>query len=56
MKTILINILIKVGSNMLINLLRKGADELEKRGDNDFYKAGDIKQLLDGVQINGKNS
>ena len=56
MKTILIQILIKVGSNLLINLLRYGADELERRKDNDFSKATDIKQLLDGVNINGKTS
>ena len=56
MKTILIQILIKVGSNLLINLLRSGADELERRKDNDFDKATIIKDALDGVNINGKSS
>ena len=56
MKTILIQILIKVGSNLLINILRSGADELERRKDNDFSKATDVKQLLDGVSVNGKAS
>ena len=56
MKTILIQILIKVGSNILVNLLRSGADELERRKDNDFDKATIIKDALDGVNINGKSS
>ena len=56
MKTILIQILIKVGSNLLINLLRHGADELERRKDNDFSKAAVIKDALDGININGKTS
>lgn len=56
MKTILIQILIKVGSDLLINLLRHGADELERRKDNDFGKAAAIKDALDGVNINGKAS
>lgn len=56
MKTILIQILIKVGSNILVNLLRYGADELERRKDNDFDKATIIKDALDGVNINGKSS
>ena len=56
MKTILIQIMIKVGSNLLISLLRHGADELERRKDNDFSKAAAIKDVLDGVNINGKAS
>lgn len=56
MKTILIQIIIKVGSSLLINLLRSGADELERRKDNDFDKATAIKDALDGVNINGKST
>ena len=54
MKSLLIGILIKVGSNLLINLLRAGADELEKRKDNDFNSANVIKDTLSGVKINGR--
>ena len=56
MKAILIQILIKVGSSLLINLLRQGADELERRKDNDFQQASNVKSLLDGVSVNGKSS
>lgn len=56
MKKILIQILIKVGSSLLINIMRSGADELERRKDNDFDKATIIKDALDGVNINGKSS
>ena len=56
MQTILIQILIKVGSSILIELLRKGADELERRKDNDFQQAGEVKSILSGVNVNGKTS
>lgn len=56
MKNLLIGILIKVGSNFLINLMRAGADELEKRKDNDFNSADIIKDTLGGVKINGRAS
>ena len=56
MKNLLISILIKVGSNFLINLMRAGADELEKRKDNDFNSADVIKDTLGGVKINGMAS
>lgn len=56
MKTILIQILIKVGSSLLVDLLRKGADELERRKDNNFQQAGQIKDLLSGVNVNGKTT
>ena len=56
MQAILIQILIKVGSSILIELLRKGADELERRSDNDFQQAGEVKNILSGVSINGKTS
>ena len=56
MKNLLISILIKVGSNFLINLMRAGADELEKRKDNDFNSADVIKDTLGGVKINGRAS
>lgn len=54
-QAILIKILVQVGSNLLINLLRSGADELQKRKDNDFSNADTIKTALDGVVINGRN-
>lgn len=54
MQAILINLLIKVGSNILIGLLRSGADELQKRRDNDFNDADKIKDALSGVVINGR--
>ena len=38
----------------LINLMRAGADELEKRKDNDFNSADVIKDTLGGVKINGR--
>ena len=56
MKSLIIGILIKVGSNFLINLMRAGADELEKRKDNDFNSANVIKDALGGVKINGRAS
>ena len=56
MKNLLISILIKVGSNFLINLMRAGADELEKRKDNDFNSADIIKDTLGGVKINGRSA
>lgn len=55
MQAIIINVLLKVGSHILINLLRKGADELEKRKDNDFGNATTIKKALEGVVINGRD-
>lgn len=54
MKSLIIGILIKVGSNLLINMMRAGADELEKRKDNDFNSANIIKDALSGVKINGR--
>lgn len=56
MQAIIIQILIRVGSAVLINLLRAGADELEKRKDNDFSESNKIKEVLNGVNISGKNS
>lgn len=54
MKSLIIGILIKVGSNLLINMMRAGADELERRRDNDFNSANIIKDALSGVKINGR--
>ena len=54
MKQLLIKILLKVGSDLLINFLKSGAEELERRKDNDFESAGKIKQHLQGVSIDGK--
>lgn len=54
MQAIIIQILIKVGSSLLIDLMRSGADELQKRIDNDFNDADKIKDVLSGVVINGR--
>jgi hypothetical protein len=55
MQAIIIQILIKVGSSLLIDLMRSGADELQKRRDNDFNDADKIKDVLSGVIINGRH-
>lgn len=54
MKQLLIKILLKVGSDLLINFLKSGADELERRKDNDFESSGKIKQHLSGISVDGK--
>lgn len=55
-KTLLINIIVRAGSDFIIKLLRTGADVLESRKDNDFADAGSVKSILSGVKVNGKNS
>lgn len=53
MKTIIIQIALKLGTQLLIMLMRNIAEELEKRKDNDFEQAKDIVSILSGVHING---
>lgn len=54
MKELLVKILLKVGSDLLVNFLKSGAEELERRKDNDFESAGKIKEHLTGISIDGK--
>lgn len=54
MKALLVKILLKVGSELLINFLKSGAEELEKRKDNDFQQASSIKQTLESVNVRKK--
>lgn len=54
MKQLLIKILLKVGSDLLIKFLKSGADELQRRQDNDFDSADDIKRKLEDVNVNEK--
>lgn len=54
MKALLIKILLKVGSDLLVTFLKKGAEELERRNDNDFQSADKVKQSLMGVKCNGQ--
>lgn len=54
MKQLLVKILLKVGSDLLINFLKSGAEELERRKDNDFKSASNIKQHLEDVTVERK--
>lgn len=54
MKALLIKILLKVGSDFLLNFLKRGAEELEKRNDNNFESAAEVKQLVEGVEVGKK--
>jgi hypothetical protein len=54
MKQLLIKFLLKVGSDLLINFLKRGAEELEKRDDNNFQSAGEVKKQLEGVEVGKK--
>lgn len=54
MKAILVKILLKVGSELLINFLKSGAEELQKRNDNDFQQADNIKQTLESINVRKK--
>ena len=54
MKQLLVKILLKVGSDLLIKFLKSGADELQRRQDNDFHSADDIKRKLEDVNVNKK--
>lgn len=50
MKTLLINLVLKFGTELIIILIRKAADELERRKDNDFNKSNVIQSLMNGVK------
>lgn len=50
MKALIINAILKLTSNILLQLLSKGVEELQKRKDNDLYEEGDtIKDILNKV-------
>ena len=51
-KTMIINAVLKFASDVLLQLLNKGVEELQKRKDNDLYEEGDtIKDVLNKVTI-----
>ena len=51
-KTMIINAVLKFASDVLLQLLNKGVEELQKRKDNDLYEEGDtIKDVLNKVNI-----
>ena len=51
-KTLIINAVLKLASDVLLQLLNRGVEELQKRKDNDLYEEGDtIKDVLNKVII-----
>ena len=51
-KALIINAVLKFASEVLLQLLNKGVEELQKRKDNDLYEEGDtIKDVLNKVTI-----
>ena len=51
-KALIINAVLKFASEVLLQLLNKGVEELQKRKDNDLYEEGDtIKDVLNKVNI-----
>ena len=51
-KTMIINAVLKFASDVLLQLLNKGVEELQKRKDNDLYEEGDtIKDVLNKVTV-----
>ena len=51
-KALIINTVLKLASEVLLQLLNKGVEELQKRKDNDLYEEGDtIKDVLNKVNI-----
>lgn len=50
-QALLINLALKLGTQALIILLRKGADVLEQRQDNDFQASDAIKSVLTEVSV-----
>lgn len=51
-KTLIINTVLKLTSEVLLQLLNRGVEELQKRKDNDLYEEGDtIKDVLNKVTI-----
>ena len=51
-KVLIINAVLKFASEVLLQLLNRGVEELQKRKDNDLYEEGDtIKDVLNKVSI-----
>ena len=51
-KALIINAGLKFASEVLLQLLNRGVEELQKRKDNDLYEEGDtIKDVLNKVTI-----
>ena len=51
-KALIINAVLKFASEVLLQLLNRGVEELQKRKDNDLYEEGDtIKDVLNKVNI-----
>ena len=51
-KAMIINAVLKFASDVLLQLLNKGVEELQKGKDNDLYEEGDaIKDVLNKVTI-----
>ena len=51
-KALIINAVLKFASEVLLQLLNRGVEELQKRKDNDLYEEGDtIKDVLSKVNI-----
>ena len=51
-KALIINAVLKFASEVLLQLLNRGVEELQKRKDNDLYEEGDtIKHVLNKVTI-----
>ena len=51
-KVLIINAVLKFASEVLLQLLNRGVEELQKRKDNDLYEEGDtIKDVLNKVNI-----
>ena len=51
-KALIINTVLKFASDVLLQLLNRGVEELQKRKDNDLYEEGDtIKDVLNKVTI-----
>ena len=51
-KAMIINEVLKFASGVLLQLLNRGVEELQKRKDNDLYEEGDtIKDILSKVTI-----
>ena len=51
-KVLIINAVLKFASEVLLQLLNRGVEELQKRKDNNLYEEGDtIKDVLNKVTI-----
>ena len=51
-KALIINAVLKFASEVLLQLLNRGVEELQKRKDNDLYEEGDtIKDVLSKVTV-----